>query len=381
MRTMGTSTMWVLATLGIAAACSSAGGISGSGGTGPGGGNDNGAGNGTGNGTGGSTGGFDLDGSTSGDASCNHLEIPFVRQTPTVLLLVDQSTSMWDQSFWEPLKTAVLSVVSELQAEFRFGFAAYSGNAQQCPLISGDPANIQLGNYETIASAYNGVVRPDKGETPTPIAIERVTPTLVAFTEEGPKTLLLVTDGQPDFCDENQCAGDRTVAAVQAAYAQGVGTLVVSLGDESAYAAHLNDLANAGAGLGVPHPTEQQMYACYGGPTGTLVGTYVPPEQAGTARFVNADTDTEALKASLRSLINGVRSCVFDLEGQIEVDLANAGLGTVLIDGEPVTYDSPDGWRMNSATQLEVVGEACNRLKNAQDGIAFDFPCEIVIVR
>ncbi len=54
-------------------------------------------------------GGFISAGITSG--GCQQLTIAFEPQTPTVMVLVDRSGSMFDSGFWDPLKTAVLKVV------------------------------------------------------------------------------------------------------------------------------------------------------------------------------------------------------------------------------------------------------------------------------
>src|SRR5262245_19025137 len=61
----------------------------------------------------GNVGGFNLTDSGSGD-SCNSLTVDFKPVTPTVLLLVDRSSSMFDLGFgpspdrWAPLKEALV---------------------------------------------------------------------------------------------------------------------------------------------------------------------------------------------------------------------------------------------------------------------------------
>ncbi|WP_437878355.1 vWA domain-containing protein [Sorangium sp. So ce513] len=306
---------------------------------------------------------------------CQQLDIAFEPQTPTVMIVVDRSGSMYDSGYWDPLKTAVLSVVEELQDKVRFGFLTFTGVAPaQCPLLTGTDV-IALNNHAAIAAAYDEATpRPgSKLETPTGMTFnETVIPDLVAFGEPGPKYILFVTDGEPDRCDDGPavCARDDVVGAVQSAYRQGIGTFVFGLG-EGSFADHLQDLANAGSGQPVRRPQNTQQ-SCFTG-----AGTYA--DVGGTAMVYTPDpTNATALENELNAAITGAKSCTFDLQGSIKVDLAHASEGQVLIDGTPVPYDEQNGWYMESSTQLVLTGDACERLKTATQGISFDFPCEII---
>ncbi|XXX81342.1 vWA domain-containing protein [Sorangium sp. So ce134] len=314
-------------------------------------------------------------GSGGAGGGCQQLDIAFEPQTPTVMIVVDRSGSMYDSGYWDPLKTAVLNVVESLQAKVRFGFLTFTGIApDQCPLLSGTDV-IALNSHADITAAYDEAsMRPgQKLETPTGITFnETIIPDLVAFGEPGPKYILFVTDGEPDRCDDGPsvCARDDVVGAVQSAYDQGIGTFVFGLGD-GAFAEHLQDLANAGAGQPVQRPQNTNQ-ACFTG-----AGTYA--DVGGTAMYYTPDpTNATALENELNAAISGAKSCTFDLQGSIAVDLDHASEGQVLIDGAPVPYDAQNGWTMESPTQLVLVGDACERLKAATQGISFDFPCEII---
>jgi len=51
----------------------------------------------------------------------------------------------------------------------------------------------------------------------------------------------------------------------------------------------------------------------------------------------------------------------------------------VTIDGSVVPYGAPDGFRMNSPTQLELLGAACTKLKQPETlRVAIDFPCKAI---
>jgi hypothetical protein len=48
-----------------------------------------------------------------------------------------------------------------------------------------------------------------------------------------------------------------------------------------------------------------------------------------------------------------------------------------------VPLAADNGWRMNSPTQVELVGSACSTWKDveANKRIDFDFPCDIIVVK
>lgn len=306
---------------------------------------------------------------------CNKVEIDFAPQVPSVFILVDRSSSMFERSLWDPLKAGVLAVVQQLQDQIRFGFTSYTGQAgMQCPQLT-TVVPVADKNYDAIKSAYDAVAKPTfKAETPTSLALAEVTKTLLQEPKKSPKFVVLVTDGDPDFCDDPNvtCSRDAVVAAVQAAFGQGVGTFIFSVGGE-VDKGHLGDVANAGVGLPVE---DRQMAVHYQCPMAT--GTYSTP--TGQAPYFEPDVnDRAALVATLSKTIAGVRNCIFDLQGKVKIDLKLADQGTVEIDGVRVPYDATNGYRMNSETQLELLGDACERLKRPDTmRIFIDFPCEAI---
>ena len=121
----------------------------GSGGSGQGG-----SGTGASTGTGGiGTGGLNT-GGNSPDGGCQQFDVVFEHATPTVLLFVDRSGSMFDGGYWEPLKTAALQVVQATQGDVRYGLLTFTGIAgQTCPLTTG-VSTFALNNYPAIEAAY-----------------------------------------------------------------------------------------------------------------------------------------------------------------------------------------------------------------------------------
>lgn len=376
---VGLLTAFGLVAAGLAAGCNAGGGglTGSSGGSGGGG-----AGSGASAGNGGAGGLGELTTGTGGTGGgCQQLDIVFEPQTPTVILLVDRSGSMFDNGSWEPLKAAALGVVKNTQDKVRYGLITFTGIAgQECPLTT--ETGIALGNHAEIAAAYDAAsVKPgSKLETPTALTIEeKVVPKLLGVAEPGAKYIVFVTDGEPDRCDDGQpeCARDDVVAAVQAARAQGITTFVFGLGPAT-FAQHLQDVANAGAGEMVASPGDNALYGCFGGDWVNAKGSYSP--SGGTAHYFTPDpTDAMALETELSAAIAGTKSCTFDLQGKIEVDLENASDGKVFIDGMAVPYDAENGWSMATPTVLVLAGEACEALKKATEGISFDFPCDVIV--
>jgi hypothetical protein len=268
-------------------------------------------------------------------------------------------------------------VIDQLDGEIRFGFSSYTGQAgQQCPQLT-TVVPLAKQNYDAIKRAYDAVTMPNfKGETPTSLAIAEVASILQKEPADTPKFILLVTDGEPDFCDDPNvtCSRDAVVAAVQAAYAKQIGTFIFSIGSD-VDPMHLRDVANAGTGQPV---TDRQMAVHYQCPNSAA--TY--STDSGNAPYFQPDVnDRKALVTALANTIAGVRSCVFDLQGKIAIDLKLADQGTVLVDTLRVPYGPPDGYRMNSTTQLELLGSACQKLKQPDTKtVSIDFPCEAVVL-
>jgi uncharacterized protein YegL len=315
-------------------------------------------------------------GQTNGDG-CNKATIAFESKLPAVLIVVDRSSSMFERGLWEPLKQGVLAIVQQLQADVLFGFTTYTGQAGGvCPDLSGG-VGVEIDNYAAIRAAYEALAAPTyKGETPTSRAIDEATALLSAQPASTPKFILLVTDGEPDFCDDPNvvCARDAVVASAQQARAKGIGTLIFSVGG-SVDRAHLQDVANAGSGLGVEDRQMAVASQCAG-----AKGSYSTP--AGNAAYYEPNVnDQQALAGALSGAVAGLRSCIFDLQGQVEIDLSVASQGVVEIAGKRVPFGGADGFRMNSPTQLELLGEACVQLRKPESvDVSIDFPCEAIVL-
>lgn len=312
------------------------------------------------------------DASSSPDAaSCARVEVALTEETPTVMLLIDRSGSMtqtfgttdrWSATF-DTLMNPTSGVVKQLEAQVRFGIALYtsldgsSGTeglegeaAGTCPMLAKtEPA---LNAFATIQSLYGS--KSPQDDTPTGAAITKVAQELAARSEIGPKIIVLATDGLPDSCAnpdpaedsaEATAAREESVGAARSAFLAGIRTYVISVGPEVTQS-HLQDLANAGAGL--------------------MGGTQ-------NAAFYRALSPQELVSA-FDQIIGDVRSCTFTLDG--EVDPNRSQDGKVTLDGREL---GPQEWSLTGTSTIEILGSACEELLSGTHVVRADFACAAIV--
>ncbi|MDX2055630.1 MAG: VWA domain-containing protein [Polyangiaceae bacterium] len=288
---------------------------------------------------------------------CVVSEISLKRTQPTIMVLVDQSASMsklleGNRTRWAALRDSLIDpkvgLMATLQSDVRFGLGLYSNNrsvASTCPLLS--TVDFELDNYARIAEMYSKA-KPI-GDTPTAESLDQVVALLDADAASGPKAVILATDGEPDRCAapdaHDEISRQMSLEAARKAYQKGISVYVISVGNEVGEK-HLSDLANAGAGL-------------EGG-------------GAEQAPFYRAN-DTSSLTHALSDIVTGVRSCVFTLDGSVAAD--EEDLGVVTVDGVKISHEGSDGWRLNSPTELQLLGASCDSIKKGNHDVRASFPC------
>jgi len=348
---------------------------------------------------------------------CQQLDVISTPQIPTVELLVDTSSSMWETvpPAWPLLYGALMDpktgVVQGLQAKLRFGFASYKGflgKSETDPACATmtvvDPA---LNNYaaidavyQKVGSSYDTVSKP-KWETPTGYAINYAAKILTDYMPDPPgkKYILLVTDGNPNTCQvtDPQCGQDLSIKAAQDAFAAGIGLFVLGLGDivkqpmngcpTSARCGllHLQDLANAGVGAGV-HPTPGCDDWHASGCTFTheacnqnqmLLASYTPDAPDVGVPFAVDTTATNAtaeLVAAFSALLNNAVSCTVDMDAIVTGD---PSLGDVQLAGQRLTFDDPNGWMLEAnSSSVTLQGTACSAFRGGGQKLSIAFPCD-----
>lgn len=348
--------------------------------------------------------------------------------TPTVWLVVDGSGSMGQRfansTRWDALRTALMDpggVVSTLEKAVRFGLVIYNGPDEfsgggnggnggtrgggacfapdrinpSCLCFSGfepfccqaacgasdpmampmpapapttpaDPAampqecanlmvvNPALSNYAAINSAYPQ--REVGGSTPTHRALERIVSTLPVTNSAipddmtGPVYVILATDGAPN----DSCAGGfggsfdpetakRVVEVVTSGVAMGMRMFVISLaGDDLELRQHLQEVANIGS--------------------------------PGQAPFEPASKDE--LVTALRNIIGGA-TCQVALDGTVMQ--GEECSGQVSLNGQFLTCNVPNGWKLADDHTLQLTGTACDTFLGAQSAIEATFPCNVFV--
>ena len=292
-------------------------------------------------------------------ALCVTGEIDLENQTPTIMLLIDQSGSMeenfGDTTRWLALRDALVNpdtgIIAGMQDSVRFGVALFSGNgrydAGQCPSLVGlDEIQVDFGNYEQIAQVYNQAS--PRRDTPTGESLAAVTDYLLNLDVPGPKAIVLATDGEPDTCDDpdahNQDTNDFVVATAQASFRAGISTYVLSVGDDVG-TPHLEDLANAGVGYEVDG--EEQ------------------------APYFQANDQAE-LQAELSRIVSGIRSCSLELSGDVSESVVAQGV--VRVDERELEYGVD--WQLVAPNQIQLLGDACAATAAGEHTVTADFPCE-----
>lgn len=343
-------------------------------------------------GTGGS---LNLGGLGGSGGGCNAAGSSFAPRDSTVMLLVDGSGTMFagtGPTVWERVRDALLPTVDAVDAQQSIGFLAMSAELNACPAFQ-EVAPVR-NNYAAIASKYSAIGKPNKGESPFPLALDRAAQLLDG--KVGDKHVIFVIDGEPDYCNDGQpdCAIDSTVWRLQKLRAAGVTTHVAALPFPPILpdvSASRQSYANAGAGLPVsPFGTEYiGYYSCSALPkwaedhaaTGkaaeTLIGAY--SATPGAAPFSALDPlDTNGLRASFAKLLAKTRSCSFDVQGgELVVDAAKTQ-GSVSLNGQQLPFSDQNGWNLPSSTVVELTGGACAAYRDASaPQLVFGFPCAV----
>jgi hypothetical protein len=342
-------------------------------------------------------GGDRADGDGQGNGICADTDLTLTKLVPRVVFLLDQSSSMFYHRFptglsngcnpdcrWTTLKDVLIGPASkkgglmkQLEGQAELAVEMYSAtdsdpNDDDNSFLSGATENVcprfngkAFGGLSFSTNAFASVdamLRPASvdDDTPTGPAIRRVVGLddsgavvpggLAALPGTAPKLLVLVTDGEPGLCGDNQTsnlAKQDVVSAVQQTYAKGIRSFVIAIGDmTTAGRAHFKAVANAGTGQ---------------------------DPVSGTASAMTPSTQEQLLTA-LKDVVLDARTCTFDLNGQ--VGAGKESLGTVTLNGASVPFDAQNGWRLVSPSRLELVGGACNALKTSENAqLSARFPC------
>lgn len=233
----------------------------------------------------------------------------------------------------------------------RFGVTLYTSEdgdeGRECPILTSVEA--ALDNHGAIDAAYAPAMPND--ETPTGESLQAVATSLSALAFEGPKAIVLATDGEPDTCavPNPQEGQPEALAAAEFAFSEGISTFIISVGDDVG-ADHLQEMANVGVGKAPDDPMPAPYY-----------------EALDAAQLVDA----------FNEIVGSFISCDLVIDG--EVDLDQACEGTVSLDGTELECGVE--WEVPDETTLRLLGDACATLKDgAQHTVDASWPCGAVVI-
>ncbi len=341
------------------------------------------------------------------DGLCVDITLALAKVVPTVVLLVDQSSSMngdfngdnavyppGPNSRWVLLREALMApagVVKKYEGDVEFGLALYSANngnerppaVAQCPIMTS--VKYAKNNHAAMLAEYLSAEPID--DTPTGNAVRAAAgidevgvPLPGGFAAEvtgRPKVIVLATDGEPGRCgtfDELEEVGTPesqkyVVDAVKDTFARGIRTYVITVGTGLSEP-HQQEVANAGVGLpyfsadaGADADAGAEAGVDGGGPSAPLFRT----------------TNQAELAKAFDSIIYGIRTCTYTLNGTVAA--GQESKGDVKLNNQPLGYRDPNGWKLNSPTEIEFVGDACNTIKTTDAQAVVRFPCGAVILR
>lgn len=341
-------------------------------------------------------------GDATTDAICADTNVTLTKVVPKVLFLLDQSSSMQFNKFpsgnsnncvpdcrWSVLKDVLIGpasmpggIVKQLQGEAELGVQLYSATDSNpndgdnsllppppatdlvCPRFNGKKfagLSFALNN----AAAIDALLRPAgvDDDTPTGPALRTVSGLaddggigddagLAALPSTTPKVIVLVTDGEPGLCGDNNPSDPgraAVVLAAQQAFGQKIRTFVIAIGaSDPAAQAHFKEVANAGQGQ---------------------------DPATGDAGAILPSTPQQLIDA-LTKIVLDARTCTFMLNGQVQA--GSESQGTVTLNGMNVPFGT--GWHLKDASTLELLGSACTTLKSTPNAsLSAQFPCGSIL--
>ena len=145
---------------------------------------------------------------------------------------------------------------------------------------------------------------------------------------------------------------------------------------------HLQDVANAGAGLPVQAPPADYKYQpCVQNESGEVTATYAAAGETPGAAAYFATNDAAMLRTHLGDLLFGVASCTFDLDSIVTGDPTRS---SVTLDGMPLAYgDTAGGWTLEANKyQVTLQGSACDTYRSGMGHeVSIVFTCDEMGVR
>jgi hypothetical protein len=247
-----------------------------------------------------------------------------------------------------------LGVVKRFETSVRFGIAFFTSQSRVagglCPILREVSARAR--NYEPLNALYRSLA--PTGDTPTGDALQQLVTELQAVPSRGPRAILLVTDGDPDTCQQPDPDDGlpQAVAAAQRAFDSGIPMYVLGISNDIA-GGNLQQLANAGNGR----------------PLDRVWGV-----DAAAAQPFQATDNVQGLTAQLTEILASIPLCEVSLQRDVTSD--ELSKSEVRLDGQPLRQSEMDGYFLRDSRHLAVVGAACDAIKAGGMRLSVRISCD-----
>jgi hypothetical protein len=277
------------------------------------------------------------------DMTCGGMQFQLQRIPPNVMLVLDRSGSMGNSidgtsttSKWMDLKSALTNLVTNYDAEVRFGVDLFAGD-NDCAAgpVSLMPADMNGANVMAKVNAAS-----PGGNTPTAATLAAVLASGAVTDATRDNVVVLATDGEPN------CSDTDVTSKVAALYAAKVPTYVIGVGTGTA-----------------ADPTQLNAWAVAG-------HTDLP----GTTKYFQTNSPTD-LKNAFDTIAGGIVSCSFKMSAPVP----DPTQVYVFENGTSVPNDPANGFTYDATgPTVTLNGSACAALKaNPKNSVQVTYGCPV----
>lgn len=321
------------------------------------------------------TNGFQTDGASICGAEVHQAQTKY----PLIYFVIDRSGSMAEldpdtgETRLSRVQEAASDMVTSLGSLVRVGAAMYPDTSVTEDCVTGEQVfEPQVG----AGSAFADAIDLDPfGGTPTAATLEAIAPIVAEFA--GPRAVILATDGAPNCNEAASCGPSECMVNIFGQCPSGncceppAGTPLNCV-DRAPSILAVKALADAGTDVYVIGIPGTELFA----------GVLNQMAAVGGAAQENAETsyykvdDLDALAGLFKEIAGNLVSCSFTLGDAPETQ----GMTNVYFDEVVVPQDAQNGWVWVDGDTIEIVGSACEQLKDGQvKDIQFVSGCPTVI--
>jgi hypothetical protein len=296
------------------------------------------------------------------DLSCGEQDLVVDVSTPQVVLVLDKSHSMVDESWdhdgiaatpevtrWHSLHGVTVDLVESLERDIAFGAVLFPSaaltettEATACVVEAEPDVAIGLEQAGEIVAALPGADELEiHGGTPTRAGIETALEALRAASPDEPRAMVLVTDGAANCSEDGPVFGayDEALAPLVAeAAAEGIPTYVVGIDI-------VDDWVNDS--IGNPHERMSEVAIAGGAPREGAEPYYV-------AR------DEHALRESIDAIAGHIQCRIELPDLPDDPDLVHFSVDEAVVPWVDACGDDGVGWRYTDDGAVELCSASCD---------------------